>query len=60
MIVAASLTPKEEEKLLCVLREYRTALGWTISNIKGISSSICMHKILMEELYKPSIEPKED
>ena len=57
VIVVASLTPGEEEKLLRVLREHRTALGWTISDIKGISPSICMHKILMEELYKPSIEP---
>ena len=57
VIVAASLTPEEEENLLRVLREHRTALGWTISDIKGISPSICMHKILMEELYKPSIEP---
>ena len=58
VIVTASLTPGEEEKLLLVLREHRTALGWTISDIKGISPSICMHKILMEELYKPSIEPQ--
>ena len=58
VIVAASLTPGEEEKLMCVLREHRTTLGWTISDIKGISPSICMHKILMEELYKPSIEPQ--
>ena len=58
VIVAASLTPREEEKLLRVLREHRTTLGWTISDIKGISLSICMHKILMEELYKPSIEPQ--
>ena len=58
VIVAASLTPGEEEKLLRVLREHRTALGWTISDLKGISSSICMHNILMKELYKPSIEPQ--
>ena len=58
VIVAASLTLREEEKLLRVLREHRTALGWTISDIKGISPSICMHKILMEELYKLSIEPQ--
>ena len=44
--------------MLRMLREHRTALGWTISNIKGISPSICIHKILMEELYKPSIEPQ--
>ena len=58
MIVVASLTPEEGEKLLRVLREHRTALGWTIFDIKGISPSICMHKILMEELHKPSIEPQ--
>ena len=58
MIVAASLTPKEGEKLLRVLREHRTALGWTIFDIISINPSICMHKILMEELYKPSIEPQ--
>ena len=58
MIVTASLTLREEEKLLRVLREHRTALGWTISDIKGINPSICMHKILMEELYKLSIEPQ--
>ena len=58
VIVAASLTPEEEENLLRVLREHRTTLGWTISDIKGISPSICMHNILMEELYKPSIKPQ--
>ena len=47
VIVAASLTPREEEKLLRVLREHRTTLGWTISDIKGISPSICIHKILI-------------
>ena len=47
VIVVASITPREEEKLLRVLREHRTTLGWTISDIKGISPSICMHKILI-------------
>ena len=40
MIIAASLTPGEEEKLLRVLRKHRIALGWTIFDIKGISPSI--------------------
>ncbi|BBN70458.1 transposable element gene [Prunus dulcis] len=30
------------------------ALGWTIADIKGISPSMCMHRILMEEDSKPS------
>lgn len=56
VIVATSLTPEKKNKLLRVLKEHRTALGWTISDIKGISPSICMHKILMEESYKCLIE----
>ena len=26
-----------------VLRDHKTAIGWTIADIKGISSSMCMH-----------------
>ncbi|XP_070024814.1 uncharacterized protein [Nicotiana sylvestris] len=47
---------EEEEKLLRVLREHKRALGWTISDIKCISPAFCMHKILMEDGHKPSVE----
>ncbi|KAI3443836.1 hypothetical protein Pfo_000501 [Paulownia fortunei] len=56
VIISASLSPLEVEKLLRVLREHKSAIGWSISDLKGISPSIVMHKILMEESYKPSIE----
>ena len=56
IIISASLTENEEEKLLRVLREHKEVIGWSISDIKGISLSFCMHKILMEENYRPSIE----
>ena len=55
-IVYVTLTPDEEEKLLRILREYRIAFGWLIADIKGIIPSICMHKILIEDNYKPLIE----
>ncbi|KAL5564233.1 hypothetical protein UlMin_027397 [Ulmus minor] len=58
VIINSSLNDLEEEKLLRVLREYRKAIGWTIDDIKGISPSICMHKILMEETYKPLVQPQ--
>ena len=48
----------EEEKLLRVLREHKKTIGWTIDDIKGISPSICMHKILFEESYKPTVQPQ--
>ena len=49
VIINRSLSDVEEEKLLRILWEHKKALGWTISNIKGISPSICTHKILMED-----------
>ncbi|KAI5343471.1 hypothetical protein L3X38_011347 [Prunus dulcis] len=54
VIIAASLTSHEEDSLIGVLKEHKTALGWTIADIKGISPSMCMHRILMEEDSKPS------
>ena len=49
VIISSSLSDVEEEKLLRILRELKKALGWTISDIKGISLSICTQKILMED-----------
>ncbi|CAN6725600.1 unnamed protein product [Malus baccata var. baccata] len=56
VIIAADLTHSVEEKLLRVLRKYQNTLGWTIANIKGISPAIFMHKILMEEDIKPTVD----
>jgi hypothetical protein len=39
------------------LREHKEAIGWTIEDIKGISPSVVMHKIHLEEDTKPSREP---
>ena len=56
VIVNASLNEGETEKLLNILKKYPKAIGYTIDDIKGINPSLCMHKILLEEDYKPSIE----
>ena len=56
VIVAQSLNQEQEEKLLRVLREHKRAIGWTLADIKGISPSFCMHKILLEEGSKSNIE----
>ena len=56
VIVSSSLTAQEEEKLVRVLKEYKTAIGWTLADIKGISPTTCMHRILLEEGAKPSRE----
>ncbi|XP_057445035.1 uncharacterized protein LOC130737300 [Lotus japonicus] len=44
VILNSALTPLEEEKLLRVLRDHKSALGWTIDDIK--------------ENYKPIVQPQ--
>ena len=56
VIVSADLSKIELEKLLRVLREHKLAIGWTLADIRGISPATVMHKILLEENSKPSIE----
>ena len=36
-----------------VLKKHKAAIGWHISDLKGINPSCCMHKINMEVDYKP-------
>ncbi|XP_070040742.1 uncharacterized protein [Nicotiana tomentosiformis] len=34
----------------------KKAIGWTLADIRGISPAFCMHKIILEEDSKPSME----
>ncbi|CAN6544138.1 unnamed protein product [Malus baccata var. baccata] len=56
VIISSSLMAQEESKLVRVLKEYKTAIGWTLADIKGISPTTCMHRILLEEGSKTSRE----
>ena len=56
VIISATLTEAEEQKLLVILRKYKETIAWSIEDLKGISPSICMHKILLEDNAKTSIE----
>ena len=51
-----SLDGSETEKFLSVLKKYPKAIRYTIDDIKGINPSLCVHRMLLEEDYKPSIE----
>ena len=56
VIISASLTAAEEDKLLRVLRDHKDALSWSLADLKGIRPSMCMHRILLEDGHKPSVE----
>ena len=56
IIIVARLTTLEEKKMLEILKKYKEVIAWSIEDLKGISPSICMHKIILEENAKTSIE----
>ncbi|XP_074302229.1 uncharacterized protein LOC141633704 isoform X2 [Silene latifolia] len=58
VIISSSLSLQQEEKLLNVLRKYKEAIGWTLADIKGISPTLCMHRIFLEKDAKPSQKPQ--
>ncbi|GJU26777.1 hypothetical protein Tco_1165398 [Tanacetum coccineum] len=58
VVISFALSTIEKAKLLEVLRNHKGAIAWGISDIKGIDSSFCTHKILMEDEFKPSVRPQ--
>ena len=56
VIISARLSDTEERSLLKILKKHKESIAWSIEDLKGISPSICMHKILLEETSKPYVE----
>ena len=56
VIISAELIENGEQRLLQILRKYKEAIAWSIEDLKGISPSICMHKILLHDDVKTSVE----
>ena len=56
VIISSYLTPLQEENLIVTWKRHKKAIRWQIVDIKGISPTLCMHKILLEDNSKNSIE----
>ncbi|GJZ20990.1 reverse transcriptase domain-containing protein [Tanacetum coccineum] len=56
IIIVKNLKEDEKVRLLKVLKSYKRAIAWKISDIKGIDPQFCTHKILMEDDSKPEIQ----
>lgn len=52
IIINSLLSVLEEQKLIQVLKENKKEICWVISDLKEISPSYCIHKIMMEENFK--------
>nr|GEV34652.1 DNA-directed DNA polymerase [Tanacetum cinerariifolium] len=48
----------EHLELLEVLQNHKGAIAWSIIDIKRTDSSLCTYKILMEDEFKPSVQPQ--
>ncbi|GJU73123.1 hypothetical protein Tco_1264528 [Tanacetum coccineum] len=55
VVISSALSATEKARLLKVLRNHKEAIVWSITDIKGIDTSLCTHKILMEDEFKPSV-----
>ena len=53
VVISSLLNASQENSLLGILRENKQAIGWKISNLKGISPLVCTHHIYLEEEAKP-------
>ena len=57
MVISSALTIHKEDCLIGVLRRCKKAIGWKISDLKGISPLVCTYHIYMEEEAKPVRQP---
>ncbi|XP_070020763.1 uncharacterized protein [Nicotiana sylvestris] len=56
IIISSCFINMHVDAKLAVLQKRRKAIVWTLANIWGISFAFCMHKIILEDNAKPSLE----
>ncbi|KAJ9538724.1 hypothetical protein OSB04_031457 [Centaurea solstitialis] len=58
VIISSNLSCDQEEKLIKLLQNHKKAIGWTIADIRGISPTLCQHKIILEENSIGKVQPQ--
>nr|GFB30879.1 reverse transcriptase domain-containing protein [Tanacetum cinerariifolium] len=56
VIIVKDLSFNEKTALINVLKTRKKAIGWKLTDIKGIDPELCSHKILLEEDYSPKVQ----
>nr|GFC32940.1 reverse transcriptase domain-containing protein [Tanacetum cinerariifolium] len=56
VLIAKELGSEEKVALIKVLKSYKRAIAWKLSDIQGINAEFYTHKILMEEDYKLAVQ----
>ncbi|KAJ9543783.1 hypothetical protein OSB04_023490 [Centaurea solstitialis] len=58
VIISSKLSEDQEQQLINLLKKHKKAIGWTIADIKGISPSLCQHKINLESGHPGKVQPQ--
>ena len=58
VIISANLSEQEEERLLKTLKKHHAAIEYTQDDLKGISPTLCQHKIILEADAKQVRDPQ--
>ena len=57
VIISDKLSQEESLRLLTVLEKHRSAFGYSLQDLKGISPPLCTHRIPIDPDSIPSREP---
>jgi hypothetical protein len=58
IIIDDQLTPEETHRLITILEQHRSAFGYSLQDLKGISLALCTHRIPTNPDVLPSREPQ--
>ena len=58
VVISSMLSTSHEGSLLHILRENKQAIGWQITDLKGISTKVYTHHIYLEEEAKSVRQPQ--
>jgi hypothetical protein len=58
VIISDKLSKYETQQLVTVLQKHRSAIGYSLEDLKGISPALCTHCIPIDPNFTPSREPQ--
>ena len=58
VIISDKLSEDETLWLLTILEKHRSAFGYSLEDLNGISPALCTHRIPIDPAYPPSREPQ--
>ena len=58
IIISDKLSNEETSKLISILEKHRSVFGYSLQDLKGISPTLCTHRIPIDPLSTPTREPQ--